>query len=428
MKQNPKSATVAGLLGIFLGGVGAHDFYLGGRTNRIKGIVHASLAGVAFLTLLIAGVILPNTMSLWTLLTAAGTLQVFCILAWVLATGNGIWALVEAIIILAKGDAGLAEQGIPTLTVAIAEPAKGGKGGTKTTAKTATATQVVEVKPRQPMDPAKKKKLIIGLSVGGGALVLLIVAIVLVVALSKVDYGVTYTAAKELNEKLDEFYYDSACEDAQYYADSYYTDDSEYADYVDECKSGAAELDELVAALGDTSAIKRDDDLKSAYDKFVTEYRKVLPEQATLEAGLNAMTAIHSFGYNMSELDDTSTEADIQEVCNYLINSGNETLVSIGQEAQPLITNYINAYKAWMDSEGYYNDEYDAYQDAQEALENFVDENDATVEEVVGFNLEDMNDVYSAYSDLYDDIVSKYEQNYDGKGNCAEYSGVVSCD
>ena len=191
MKQNPKQATVAGLLGIFLGGVGAHSFYLG---EKVKGIIHACLAGVAFLILLIAGVIVPASMSPLVLMFSgvAGILNFFCILAWLIAVGNGIWALVEAIIILVQGDAGLAARGIDTLTVPAEKTGKSAetkdkgaaKGTTKSAATKAAGGKAVAARPakRKPMDPATKKKLILGLSIGGGVIVLAVIAIVVIAA------------------------------------------------------------------------------------------------------------------------------------------------------------------------------------------------------------------------------------------------------
>ena len=442
MKQNPKQATVAGLLGIFLGGVGAHSFYLG---EKVKGIIHACLAGVAFLILLIAGIIVPASMSPLVLMFSgvAGILNFFCILGWLIAVGNGIWALVEAIIILVQGDAGLAARGIDTLTVPAEKTSKSakGKGATKGTAKSATTKTVaaktadgkaVAAHPakRKPMDPATKKKLILGLSIGGGVLVLAVIAIVVIAVVTHVDYGATYRAAKELDEKISDFYSSSDCADAYLKADSTYVDEDDYNDALDECKAMATELDELVNALGSTSGIKNDSELKAAYDKFVADYRKVIPDQATLDAGLATLKAVHQFMLAVDELDlDEAGEAEIQEACNYLINSGNAQLATVGQGVAPLMTDYVNTYRTWLDSSGYYNDEYDAYQAAEEALENYMDDNDVTKDELITFELDGAGDVYDAYSDLYDDIVSAYELHYDGKGGCStSYDGTVYCD
>lgn len=113
MYQNPKSATTAGLLGIFLGSVGAHNWYLG---EKNKGIIHACLAGVSFLTLIVVNLILPATLGIFTLLSMADTLYILNLIAWLIAVGNGIWALVEGIILLSQGDAGLARKGYQVAT------------------------------------------------------------------------------------------------------------------------------------------------------------------------------------------------------------------------------------------------------------------------------------------------------------------------
>lgn len=118
--QNVKSATTAGLLGIFLGAVGAHSWYLGDKKN---GIIHVSLAGGALVLIIIAAIITASSATslygmasyvsggfAWTaILSGLGAL---------IMAGNGIWAFVEGIILLSQGDAGLARKGY-----AVANPA-----------------------------------------------------------------------------------------------------------------------------------------------------------------------------------------------------------------------------------------------------------------------------------------------------------------
>ena len=59
-----KSATTAGLLGIFLGAVGAHCWYLG---DKKKGTTHVIIFGAGMVALIIGGTILPSILSFWTL-------------------------------------------------------------------------------------------------------------------------------------------------------------------------------------------------------------------------------------------------------------------------------------------------------------------------------------------------------------------------
>lgn len=108
MNNNVKSATTAGLLGIFLGAVGAHDWYLG---NKSKGILHVCLVGSGVLLMIVADAILPAVMSWRALITFAWLFTILNGLALIVMMGNGIWGFVEGIVILTQGDAGLARKG-----------------------------------------------------------------------------------------------------------------------------------------------------------------------------------------------------------------------------------------------------------------------------------------------------------------------------
>ena len=112
---NVKSATTAGLLGIFLGAVGAHNWYLG---EKNKGIIHCCLFGSGVLVSALASIILPNVLTYSALLTWGVILSILGVITWLIMVGNGIWGLVEGIIILSQGDAGLARKGY-----AVAAPA-----------------------------------------------------------------------------------------------------------------------------------------------------------------------------------------------------------------------------------------------------------------------------------------------------------------
>lgn len=105
-----KSATVAGLLGIFLGTFGIHDFYLG---DKQKGIKHVILASVWIVADVLSGIILPNALSFSMLLTLGWLLSVLGIIGGICAAISSIWGLVDGIKILVAGDAGLAQRGIP---------------------------------------------------------------------------------------------------------------------------------------------------------------------------------------------------------------------------------------------------------------------------------------------------------------------------
>lgn len=106
--MNTKSATTAGLLGIFLGAFGAHNWYLG---EKGKGIAHVCMMSGGLIVNIVAGIVLPSVLSFSALLTAAGILAILGGVAVLAMSASGIWGFVEGIIILTQGDAGLARKG-----------------------------------------------------------------------------------------------------------------------------------------------------------------------------------------------------------------------------------------------------------------------------------------------------------------------------
>lgn len=117
MYQQPKSATTAGLLGIFLGSVGAHNWYLG---EKSKGIAHVCMMSGGILVNILASLILPNIFSMTMLLQTAWLFTILTGIAGLAMSASAIWGLVEGIMILTQGDAGLAAKGYP-----VAMPANG---------------------------------------------------------------------------------------------------------------------------------------------------------------------------------------------------------------------------------------------------------------------------------------------------------------
>ncbi len=153
-----KSSVAAGLLGIFLGAFGAHNWYLNQKT---KGIIHLCLTCGGFIVMMLGSVLLG--------LSASSRLPFFAILGGLLAfvayiamLGSGIWGLVEGIILLAQGDAGLAAKGYtvaapmtyaqPTQPVQPAQPAT-----PAATAETSEPKSSEKSEAKQPTKTSEKK-------------------------------------------------------------------------------------------------------------------------------------------------------------------------------------------------------------------------------------------------------------------------------
>lgn len=103
-----KSAEVAGVLGIILGGVGALDFYL---ENYRKMAVHIGLLVVSLGLIVVDVLVLPLSWSALELTEYAWVTSVLEFLTVTLVLGNFLGGAVEGILILVRGDDGLAKRG-----------------------------------------------------------------------------------------------------------------------------------------------------------------------------------------------------------------------------------------------------------------------------------------------------------------------------
>lgn len=286
--------------------------------------------------------------------------------------------------------------------------------------------------PKQPMSPAKKKRLIIGLSAGGAALVLAIVAAIVIPILLRVDYSSAYNAAKELKPKIYDIYHSYSCEYVVDYVDSTYTNIKSYAEYIEECKKVyQSNTNELVAKLENTDGVKRNSEINAKFAKFKAEYASISPDnEEALMAKLNLWQARHNFVYTADDLSySSSSDADFTTAANYLINSGNDQLKTYGEgwlERKLAVAAAYRAYYAasWATSSQLYAE----YNNKKSELADWIAANRPDINVIAPLNLENTSKMYSDFSDLYELIRVTYQQNYNaGSGDCTEFLGEVIC-
>lgn len=286
--------------------------------------------------------------------------------------------------------------------------------------------------PKQPMDPAKKKKLILGLSIGGVVLALGITAAIVIPILLRVDYGPAYATAKELKPKIYDIYHSYDCEYVVDNVDSTYTTPKQYAEYIEGCKDVySSNADELVAKLGDTAGVKRDSKIGTQYEKFKSEYTKLSSgDSESLDAKLKLWQARHDFKYAEKDLDYSSSDSEWKTAYNYLINSGNDTLKTYGENLlqQTLeITAAYRAYRAasWQESSQLLKE----YNNKKSEHSDWIAANKPDINDVAPLNFNDTSKMYSEFSTLYDLISQTYALNYNfGSGDCTEFMNMVNCD
>lgn len=285
--------------------------------------------------------------------------------------------------------------------------------------------------PKQPMNPAKKKKLILGLSLGIGGVVVAVIAIVVVSMLMKADYGESYRIAKELKPKVSDINNNYDCSRVVDYVSSTYTKESTYNGYVDGCMEVADGVDELVTALGQTSGVKRDKDLKAQYDRFQEAIGAVLPDEEELKQRLNLYKIWHKFIVATNDLSASkSSDAEIQNAAKILTESENEVLAKYGAGWLEKTLAYVQAYRT------YSNTSYSASNKSELRVErdnkqteqkDWIAANKPDIAEIGGLSFENVSKMYTEFTKLYDMIVELYEKNYDGSGDCTEFLGEVFC-
>lgn len=285
--------------------------------------------------------------------------------------------------------------------------------------------------PKQPMDSAKKKKLILGLSLGIGGVIVAIIVIVVASILMRVDYGESYRVAKELKTKVSELNSNDNCSRVVKYVTSTYTEDATYNGYVEGCASVADGVEELVAKLEQTAGVKRDKDLKAQFDRFQEAINSVLPDETELKQRLEVYQIWHKFIVMADNLSASkSSDAEIQSAARVLTESGNQILATYGAGWLEKTLAYVQAYRA------YYNASYSdsnksalrtAMNDRNTEQKNWVAENKPDIAEIGGLSFENSSKMYTEFTKLYDLITDLYEENYDDSGDCTEFLGEVFC-
>jgi len=297
----------------------------------------------------------------------------------------------------------------------------------------APAAPVAPVAPKQPMDPAKKKKIILFSCIGGGVLVLGIVAAIVIPMLLRVDYGEAYNLAKQAKESLSSYYNDSDCYYANYYLDSKYTSESSYDSYLEDCKKSVATAPtEIVEKLGNTRAITSNPEIKAQYDKFYAEFKKEpIDDTGTMETRLALYKAWHTFIVKSYDLSTGATDANIAAAAASLVNSSDSTLKAYGEAWITKRIAYARAYTKWWETPGYTNEYSQEKSTAYDDLTTFEEENEPAFVKVANETTSNSSSVYTEFKTLFNLLADAYELNYNwGSNDCLEMQvlNTVYCD
>lgn len=277
----------------------------------------------------------------------------------------------------------------------------------------AEAPKAEAPKEKKPMDPKKKKKIIIWSCIGGGVVIAAIVAVVLVIVLTKVDYKESYQIAMQLDDKIGDFYYDyDDCSDVVDDVNNDWTGTSSYSSYVSDCKNAVSkETIDLVDKLSGTSGVARDGDVKAKFDIFNEAFKKATASvNDETSKTLDVYDSWHKFVYNSDGFSFYSTsEEKINTVANYAINSGNDTFKAFGEQWKEKAIEVYKARQAYDKATSGYSDLLKDYNTKKNALESWLEENLPKPSEVLPLSFDgDASAIRSAWSDFTTILSKKY--------------------
>lgn len=288
--------------------------------------------------------------------------------------------------------------------------------------------------PKAPMDPAKKKKIIMWCCIGGGVLVLGIAAAIVLPIILRVDYSTAYTTAKKLEDKVYAIYQNYDCGYVTDYVTSTYTTTKKYNEYVEKCKAVFdSETNSLIDQLGNTDGVKRNSEISDRFNAFKTVYDSILPDSTDLESKLSAYQDWHNFTVALDDMGyPSSSDAELTAAANYLISSSNSTLKTYGEGWLEHQKVYVKAYRDY-DSTSYSASNKSALRierdNKKKELDDWISANKPDIKSLVPFKFDDTSKLNSAFSSLYELIKTNYEQNYNyNSGDCMEFLGEVVCD
>ena len=313
----------------------------------------------------------------------------------------------------------MSESNTPETTTAKQEaPAKAEKPVEKApAAKAEETTKPAEAAAKKPMDPKKKKTIIIWSVIGGVVgVAALASAIILIPMLTRVDYKETYSIASQINSFMDDFYYDyDDCVDVVEDADDDWVGVSSYSSYVSDCKSILTPANvELVKKLSQSSGVQRDEEIKLIFSKFATEFNKAVPSvDADLSSKLDIYDSWHKFIYYAVDMSFYSNDASkINTYADYAINSGNDTLKAFGESWKEKALDVAAAYKAYDEATSDYSGLYSTYTTKRDELDDWMEANLPKVTELIPLSFEDNAwEIDDAWEDAYDAIYNKFLLN-----------------
>ena len=285
---------------------------------------------------------------------------------------------------------------------------------------------------KPPMDPAKKKKLIMIILLIVGGVIVIAAAIIIFIIMSKIDYSTSYQSAKDLNSVIYSLQSNN-CTNITEDVDSEYTSDNSYNSYIAACSTVIQDINKYSNELRETDAVKKNKEIKEQFERYWELKESTVPSDDDFAAKTKIYSAWHSFSYNADKASaKTASDADLQHIASFLIDSGNDRLKTYGEGWLEKTTAYVHAYQAYYNakySDPNYSQLRQTRDDLQSEREVWITANRPNITDLANLDFSKSKQLTSEFSKLYDLIKENYEQNYNSNSDdCFELFGEVICD
>lgn len=201
---------------------------------------------------------------------------------------------------------------------------------TSETAATPDSQAPADVQPVVAPTETKKsnKTLIIILAV---VAVVVVAGIVAALMLMKPNYKESYDKTSALRSEIMDWQDDSGCRN---FFDNLGEEDvtlETLNGYGDECNKEIKNFGDQLRAIGKTSGVQRDKDIKAQYDLVETKWNTLVSNETDFEKDLQANLDLHQFIVAASDVDGSDLDGMLKAV-TYLTDSDNAKIKEIGDK------------------------------------------------------------------------------------------------
>lgn len=282
---------------------------------------------------------------------------------------------------------------------------------------------------KPPMDPKKKKKILIIVFGIIGFSVVALIGLIVLIRINKISYRDAYKISSEIKEAISDIDYGS-CQNVVERVSNRYISEEYYEESVEKCeKALSGELSEKIKKLGETAAIRRDKELAKAYNEFKSKNQPLSGNTKNVSQALKEYKAWHK--HIRKDIDSESTDEDVEEAISDIKNSRHEKIRKYAIGWKEKVMEFLKTARAYKNETDYkkYAEKRAARDDARAKLSDYKKVNTPNLKELEPISMVTRTSILNKYNALHKEIAKKYEENYDGSGSdCVKwFNGRYKC-